>query len=438
MLLNKAGAGNVEMKSHLGFIYLSNKFDNIISFVELAELSIRNYIGPEILIIAQAHYDSDDYNVTEQTDPALIMLDNLVKKIQKPVAFEAYRNFAPSNDLTHSDKGRQMVSTETEKSPFEWMIERDNQNQIKMTNQFIDLLFVFLQDNSRPFRMWITETDYTSGLFLKYEGKYYYIVSDHTSGTFADDLEDGKLKECYTTHKIPDEWVTATEYLVDALVLQDNKIYKCLEAHTADVFAYDLGDELWILLDLYDASAILFEWTSSSAYTICNSLLVKNVREFNFIFDIGQSARLYFAMCPIMRQIQNDVIKPCFLEAKYSEILSQIQTNTLSAENASLVSLVQPALVYLTLGDALIRLAVEILPDAILQIFTSGFNLVNKATANKTDRIEVSQKLKEIGNDRLKNLQLELAKIAAENLGETYEVPDPTDRYDIEQKYFRP
>jgi hypothetical protein len=43
-----------------------------------------------------------------------------------------------------------------------------------------------------------------------------------------------------------DAWATSTVYAVDDLVIQSNKIYKCLTAHTSGTFATDLAATKWV------------------------------------------------------------------------------------------------------------------------------------------------------------------------------------------------
>lgn len=43
-----------------------------------------------------------------------------------------------------------------------------------------------------------------------------------------------------------DYWITATDYVVDDVVIESNKIYRCLINHTAGVFATDLAASRWV------------------------------------------------------------------------------------------------------------------------------------------------------------------------------------------------
>jgi len=149
MIFNKDSNGAVELKELLGFIYKSIHFENLISYLGFAEKDLKNIVGKEILKLAEDHYKSANYHHAAVTDhPEYLILDDLVKKVQFPLAILAYRRFVPSNDLTHSDKGRQINVTETEKTAFEWQIEKDNQNLLSLAYEAIDFLLEFLDEHN--------------------------------------------------------------------------------------------------------------------------------------------------------------------------------------------------------------------------------------------------------------------------------------------------
>ncbi len=159
MLFNKGDTGSTELKDLIGFIYKSINFNNLQSYIDFAERDIKKIIGKEVFQVAQDHYDSDNYQAPEpdppgegeepaEEHPEYAVLDELVSRIQYPVAIHAYRKYAPNSDLTHSDKGRQIFVSEKEKPAFEWMIEKDNDNLLRLANEATDILIEFLDDHS--------------------------------------------------------------------------------------------------------------------------------------------------------------------------------------------------------------------------------------------------------------------------------------------------
>lgn len=146
MLFNKNNIGAEEIKDLIGFIYASNEFENLLTYIRLAEREVKPFISKEVFDFAQAHYDSADYNIPGETDPDNIQKNKLVQYIQLPVALLAYKKYAPSSDITHSDKGRQIFVSENEKPAFEWMIDKDNANLLSLYHESMDMLLEFLDE----------------------------------------------------------------------------------------------------------------------------------------------------------------------------------------------------------------------------------------------------------------------------------------------------
>ncbi len=63
MIFNKDGNGAQELKDRIGFIYKSNSFENLITYLDLGKSNIIQVIGKGVYDCAEAHYLSDNYNV---------------------------------------------------------------------------------------------------------------------------------------------------------------------------------------------------------------------------------------------------------------------------------------------------------------------------------------------------------------------------------------
>lgn len=179
MIFNKSNNGIEEFKELIGFIYASLNFANLTTYIALAEREIIGVIGSQQFNQALDHYHSDNFRLQDkQPDhPEYALLDELVLKVQLPVALHAYRRYVPSNDLSHSDKGRQIFVSENEKPAFDWMIQRDNENLLRLANDATELLLEFLDANidqtylsDEPVLDW-----YQAGIFNR--RKYLFIQS---------------------------------------------------------------------------------------------------------------------------------------------------------------------------------------------------------------------------------------------------------------------
>lgn len=147
MIFNKSDNGAAEVKETIGFIYASVSFQNLIPYILLAENDLKKLLSKEVFKLIVEHYNSDNYDVPEQEEKALLFNDELVKLCQYPIALLAYKRYAVSSDLSHSDKGRQIFVSQDEKPAFEWQIKRDNQNIINLAHEHIEILLNFLQDS---------------------------------------------------------------------------------------------------------------------------------------------------------------------------------------------------------------------------------------------------------------------------------------------------
>lgn len=149
MIFNKSNNGAEELKDLLGFIYKSSDFKNIVPFIKFANRDVIRVIGPDTFKKAEDHYKSNYFKVDPvQGHAEYSTLDQLVEMVQLPVAINAYRLFAPQNDLTHSSSGRSIIVTETEKPAFEWMIDKSNKSLLELANESVDLLLDFLDEHA--------------------------------------------------------------------------------------------------------------------------------------------------------------------------------------------------------------------------------------------------------------------------------------------------
>src|ERR1035438_2595946 len=232
MIFNKNNTGALELKALLGFFYKSNRFENLISYIEFAKKEATRIIGKEVYKLAEDHYNSENYNAdSDPLHPEYQLLDELVKKVQLPVALYAYLKFIPSGDLTHSDKGRQIFVSETEKPAFEWQVVRDNENILALAFEAIDLLLEYIDSQGDKIEI--------------------------------EPVGDGPV----LTFKNP----------------------------------------------------ITLVWCTSDAYLKMKSAMI-SMEEFNSIFPINSSMRLFIALLPFIFKVQQQSVIPVITEQKYLEL----------------------------------------------------------------------------------------------------------------------
>jgi hypothetical protein len=127
--------GNTELKELLGFINADLKLTNLIPDLITASNDVIDLVGQEVYKKAIECYN--DGAISEENK-------DFIFAIRYPIAVNAYRLNAPSNDLIHTNDGRKMLQSENKKQAFEWMIDRDNAALEKRYYRALDDLIKFL------------------------------------------------------------------------------------------------------------------------------------------------------------------------------------------------------------------------------------------------------------------------------------------------------
>lgn len=136
LLFQTAGtAGNTELKELLGFIDGDLKLKNLIPDIITATNDVIDLVGIEVYNQAVLAYSE---GTIADEDKAFVFA------IRYPIAVNAYRLHAPSNDLAHTNNGRKIKQDDSEKLPFQWMIDNDNAALEKRYYRALDDLIKFL------------------------------------------------------------------------------------------------------------------------------------------------------------------------------------------------------------------------------------------------------------------------------------------------------
>jgi len=326
MLFNKSDSGIVELKAIIPFIYKSLEFDGLVMDINLAENEIKKLVGTDIYDLANTFYHSSDYNTPDDSGSSSDkhrgneLLTLLVTKIQLPVALNAYRNYAANNLVTHSDKGRQIFVTDTEKPAFEWQIKRDEAALIKKEYASLDDLILFLD----------TYIDYFP------------------------------------------------------------------------------------------------EWSQSEAYLVSKELFINTAKDFDGIYPIDCSRRLFIKICPFIKEIERKYIRPTISPAVFDNIKVKIKNDSLDESDTILLQYIQSPLVLLTMSIAIKRLSIELLPEGVFQNqYTEAVSLTTKDKADISLRREISKSLEEEGMQELSRLEFYLKGVTYDSGSEIFDVIPP-------------
>ena len=265
-----------ELKELLGYIDADLNFKNIKADIKTATREIIDVIGKEVYDHVADLYDEDktedDYEPEEY---------ELIQSVRYPIAVNAYRLYVPTNDLAQTNDGRKMRSEDNEKSPFEWMIERDNKEQEKRYYRALDDLIRFLDDSKAE-----TETETT----------------------------------IYTI------------------------------------------------------------WTTSDKYKESQKLFIRTTKDFREFYPL-ESRYLLLMLNPGIAFCETREILSRVGLVKFTDLKTKLQENTPIEEekDIKLISLIKEACVNYALAWAIPRMSIQILPEGILQGFTSE-RMSTKAT----------------------------------------------------------
>lgn len=143
MIFNKHDNGPTEIQQLVGTYFRSNNFSVIASEIESASRTVRRLVGSDLFDRAEQHY----MNTADTADGGSLD-DRLVQSIQLPVAQLAMVRFYQQNILSHEDGGRKVkINESSEKMPWQWQYDRDDQALLDKYYRALDDLYAFLEEN---------------------------------------------------------------------------------------------------------------------------------------------------------------------------------------------------------------------------------------------------------------------------------------------------
>lgn len=162
-------ASSDEIKSLLGYVDADLKLADLKPDLITATNDIIEIIGLPVYNYALSKLENIEVDDENQDY-------NLIQAIRYPILVNAYRLYAPSNDLSHTGDGRKMRNDDHEKAAFQWQIEADNKAQEKRYYRALDDLIKFLdnskveeEDETTIWTIWTTSDNYKKSqkLFIR-------------------------------------------------------------------------------------------------------------------------------------------------------------------------------------------------------------------------------------------------------------------------------
>lgn len=179
LIFNKNNNGQAEIKELIPYIDASIPYKNLEPDIRTSTKDVIKLIGKELYQVAE-----DLYFQSEELLPIEV---EFLRSIKYPILINAYRLFAPTMDLAHTTSGRKMRTSDDQKNPFEWMIDRDNDAQERRYFRALDDLIFFLDsqniitspsDEAEAVELLIAQTWHNSEAFAISQSLFVRTVDD--------------------------------------------------------------------------------------------------------------------------------------------------------------------------------------------------------------------------------------------------------------------
>lgn len=185
--------------------------------------------------------------------------------------------------------------------------------------------------------------------------------------------------------------------------------------------AYEAMEDLLLFLEEQQVES----WLASPVRKSTGNLLIPSLEIFNQYFKID-SARMYYTLLPMMRDVQDDIITPAVTTARVTLMLAAMAATTPTAEQKNLLTLIETyvrrPLALATISLALQRLPVDMLPDGIVQTQITG-TIKEKLVANETTRKSLIATLDKTVELKMTALQEQITMLDGANMQERYVEP---------------
>ncbi|MGL5682563.1 MAG: DUF6712 family protein [Marinifilaceae bacterium] len=147
----------------------------------------------------------------------------------------------------------------------------------------------------------------------------------------------------------------------------------------------------------------IIEWKESDRRRELNSLFVKSAVQFNDIVPIDSSRSFFLRVMPYIRQAEREV-ELIVGKSRCKELKRvMVEDEILTEEQNEILFMITQLIPALTMAKAVRRLSVSVLPDAVVQLFTSDRNTMKSSTPATKDLIASMEAVYKSDADRASN-----------------------------------
>ena len=211
--------------------------------------------------------------------------------------------------------------------------------------------------------------------------------------------------------KLPFKW----------LIKQDNDNILSLAYKATDV-----------LLDYLTEKSMYFpEWKYGDAH----SLFINRAEEFDKIFPIDKSRRMFLLLVPFIKEAEKKYIRPVITKQVFDDLKLKIKVAILSENEKEYVEMINVPLALYAMATAARRLPVQVLPSGLFQGYEPETNSLNaKKSADMDAKMNFIINLENDAADKMKDL-MQYVKVLTEG---GFPTPVVLNKHDKRDGFFRP
>jgi hypothetical protein len=215
-------------------VHVSNEISNIEPSLPWGEDFVKDICGKEIYDLAEAHYNSDQYNLSDDTDADNIRLNRLVKLIQYCHAHWTIYHHLPFFEAKISDVGIVKQQTESQTTAFKYQVDALKFAIPEAAYKHAAKLIEFLNDNATDFPEWTESPEYAESqsiYFTSYKD-FHKVVHIDNSALFYHNIRTfiNKIILQDVNPRLPDSFTT-TERITNQIktAIANEAMYMALE-----------------------------------------------------------------------------------------------------------------------------------------------------------------------------------------------------------------
>jgi hypothetical protein len=154
------------------------------------------------------------------------------------------------------------------------------------------------------------------------------------------------------------------------------------------------------------------DWENSEVYKRLNKNLIKTGEDFKSYFHIAQPHRTFFALQPIMQEVEDLYIKNGIGEVFFKELIDSTDP---SDDETVIIELLRKSIANFTIHKACVKLAVKISPDGVTIPLSPGTDRVNNGQSNADSQAMLLQEATARDGNKYLNIAIRYLQNNASN-----------------------